>query len=110
MFRQCGVLFEYERLDQETKTRPDFWIPSVSRYLEIHPDIYGEKKHVEGCVIVKRREHAIVAALSIGLRCNPERAKEMVANMKNARLKAAQKWALDLCAYLRQAIMERDGR
>ena len=110
VLRQCGVLFEYERLDQETKTRPDFWVPSISRYLEVHPDIYGEKKPVTDCVIVKSKGHAIAAALAIGFRCNPERAKEMVSAMKKARLKATQRWALDLCAYLRQAIMERDGR
>jgi hypothetical protein len=55
----------YEVFDNKTKTRPDFWFPCLGRYLEIHPDIYGKKKDVDRCVVVKSKEHAIAAALSI---------------------------------------------
>lgn len=110
LLNELGLDFEYERIDMETKTRPDFWIPSVERYLEIHPDIYGAKKPVKDCIVVKTREHALVSVFAVGFAKNPAKAKKSVESMKMARLNALERWITSLCAYLRQAIYERDGK
>lgn len=108
IFEACGVNFEYERIDQETRTRPDFYIGAIDRYLEIHPDYHGVKKVIpHNCVLVKTLNHARASALGIALKMNPEAAKTYISNLSTMGKQGLERVSRDLVMYLRQAIEER---
>jgi hypothetical protein len=44
---------EYEKFCPETKNWPDFYIPDLDLYVEIHPDCWGPKKLPKNCVLLK---------------------------------------------------------
>lgn len=58
-----NILFEYERKDEITQTRPDFYFKEIDYYLEVHPDYWGENKIIpDNCLLVKTLEDAKAAA------------------------------------------------
>lgn len=101
------IKYEYERKDTVTKTRPDFYFPQLDRYLEIHPDIYGQKPYIPNQVIVKTKEHALYSVLAIGFKINPDAAKSYLSSTRS--LEKHEKAMMSLAMYLKQALMERDN-
>lgn len=47
------IKFEYERFCPETRNWPDFYIPSIDLYVEIHPDCWGPKNLPKNCTLLK---------------------------------------------------------
>lgn len=107
----CQVQFEYERRDDHTKTRPDFYFPTLDRYLEIHPDYHGVKKVLPvNVTLVKSLSHARSAALAVAFRLKPDQAKQFLKSMSGQALRGFGKISLDLAVYLRGCMYERDGK
>lgn len=63
--------FEYERLDLDTQTKPDFYITGMQCYLELHLDCWGDKKLPQNCVLVKSKAHAKAAIMAFGFAIKP---------------------------------------
>lgn len=67
-----GIPFEYEKFHKETHTLPDFYIPEIDRYIEIHPDCWGEKKNLpENSVLIKKPSHVRATAMAMALKLRP---------------------------------------
>ena len=72
-----GIEFEYEKFHEPTSTFPDFWIPAIGIYLELHPDWFGEKKNLpENTQLVKERKKIRDAVLGIVVRVNGSLGKD----------------------------------
>ena len=98
------IPFVYEKKDEPTNTRPDFYIPELDRYLEIHPDRYGKKPYIENCIVVKTKEHAIASVLAIGFRIRRARTIHYIKQMQTRSVQAIGKHTFSLAYYLREMI------
>lgn len=69
MCDRAGLPFEYERRDQVTGTKPDFYFPAFDRYIELHPDCWGPKVMPPNGILLKDMTHAraFVAGMSFRL-------------------------------------------
>ena len=106
----CKVDFKYELYHKETGTRPDFYIPALDRFVEIHPDYHGKKKSLPGnCVLVKSLSHARAAAFSVAFKVNKPAAISYFNLLSKQAQRGMSRVTLDLAMYLRQAIAERVG-
>lgn len=108
VFEKCSVDFEYEKFDQETKTRPDFYISKLGRYLEIHPDYHGKKRIPENAIIVKTLSHSRATALAIALRVNPDTTHNYLKTLPNRALRGQLRISISAACYIRQLIEERN--
>lgn len=87
IFFACGVKFEYEKYDKETKTTPDFFLPQLNRYFEIHPDAYGIKRLPKNSVIAKTRTQAVIFAIVQSFRVNENKTKRYIKSMSKNKKK-----------------------
>jgi hypothetical protein len=103
---ECQVDFEYEVYHAETKTRPDFFIPALKRFVEIHPDYHGIKKSLpDDCVLVKTLSHSRAEALAIAFKVNKTAASEYINNMSKAALMGMFKISKSLTKYFKHSII-----
>lgn len=101
----AGVEFQYERFDPETRTRPDFYITALDRYVEIHPDVHGPKKLPSNAVMVKTREHARAMAFSIALKVNRPGLDAFMRSQSVRSVRGMYKSTLSLLVYMGTAIV-----
>lgn len=101
-----NIPFEYEKYDEETKTRPDFYFKKRNLYLEIHPVKPHEKVIPSNCVLVTTKENANAFAKVISFKDNLKDYSESLCKMTKDEILKEYRQALDLCCYLKQRIME----
>jgi hypothetical protein len=110
IFTECGVPFEYERWDAATKSRPDFFVPAVGRYLEVHPDCHGLKTNLPpNCTLVKTLPHAKAAAFGIALRVNPDGASRYLASAHSRGVAAVYRAVCSLAVSVKRELLCRAG-
>jgi len=105
-----GIVFEYERFDAETRTRPDFYFPERDTFVEIHP-VHPELKRIpKNCALLTTKNQYRAMAMALALRDNRTAVYSVVSDMTSNELHAQYENTFSLAVHLRQAILERDGK
>jgi len=105
-----NINFEYERYDKTTKTWPDFYFPWIDRYVEIHPVKPELKVIPKNCVMVITKKQSDTIAKCIVFKKNKPAFEKTMSDMKSREIKKEYDNALDLCMYLKQALLEQEEK
>jgi len=105
LLNEFNVSFEYEKYCKDTKNFPDFYILELGVYVEIHPDIHGEKRLPINCFLIKTLAAAKTMAILIAWMIDRKSAKEKIEKFKKAKIGHSIHNLKNIINYLQAEIM-----